>query len=127
MEGNDNIKTNLISKQEKDQKINEGLLIKDNIQNNEDNIPKMNEDIINTNQNLYLNQPQQNYHQQINEYLITIQYSKCLHIPYFIFSNIFHFYFPCKRFHSNQIKLSEMPTPPFAVVRSECKFIILNI
>ena len=42
-------------------------------------------------------------------------------IPYFIFGNIFHFYLPFKRFPSDQIRLSEMPTPPFAVVRKECK------
>ena len=76
------------------------------------------ENIINTNNNI--NQKMEN-NKEIIDYFITIQYSKLLHIPYFKFGNIFHFYFPCKHFTSNQIKLSEMPTPPFAVIRSECK------
>ena len=81
-------------------------------------IPKK-ENIIDENLNINNNQ---NYpHQEILEHIITIKYSKILKIPYFIFGNIFHFYLPFKRFPSDQIRLSEMPTPPFAVVRKECK------
>ncbi len=76
------------------------------------------ENIVNTNNNW--NQKMVK-NKEIIAYFLTIQYSKLLHIPYFKFGNIFHFYFPCKHFTSNQIKLSEMPTPPFAVIRSECK------
>ena len=56
------------------------------------------------------------------DHLITIQYSKIFRFPYFIFGGMLHFYCPRKKFASNPIKLSEMPTPPFAVVRTECKY-----
>ena len=102
-------------------KENNGNLINNNINTNTNN-----EGIINTNINLVVNPDQQNKN-EVLDYLITIQYSKCLHIPYFYFKNIFHFYFPCQSFPSNQIKLSEIPTPPFAVIRTECKCIFLTI
>ena len=72
-------------------------------------------------ENLNINNNQNYPNQEILEHIITIKYSKILHIPYFIFGNMFFFYFPFKRFPSDQINLSEMPTPPFAVVRKECK------
>lgn len=62
---------------------------------------------------------------EVYDYLIKIKYSKFLCIPYFYFGNIFHFYFSCQSFSSNPIKLSEIPTPPFAVIRSECKYVSL--
>jgi len=64
-------------------------------------------------------------HNEVFDYLIKIKYSKFLCIPYFYFGNIFHFYFSCQTFSSNPIKLSEIPTPPFAVIRNECKYISL--
>jgi hypothetical protein len=57
----------------------------------------------------------------VGDYLITIQYTKYLHIPYFIFGNILNFYCPCYKFKSNQIYLSQMPTPPFGIVITQCK------
>ena len=77
--------------------------------------------LINENVNINNNQNQIQPNQEILEHIITIKYSKILKITYFIFGNIFHFYLPFKRFPSDQIRLSEMPTPPFAVVRKECK------
>ena len=62
---------------------------------------------------------------EVYDYLIKIKYSKFLSIPYFYFGNIFHFYFSCQSFSSNPIKISEIPTPPFAVIRSECKYVSL--
>ena len=57
----------------------------------------------------------------VGDYLITIQYTIYLHIPYFIFGNILNFYYPCYKFKSNQIYLSQMPTPPFGIVITQCK------
>ena len=57
----------------------------------------------------------------IGDYIITIQYTKLFHIPYFKFGNIVNFYFPCYKFKSAEINLSEMPTPPFGIVTSQCK------
>ena len=62
---------------------------------------------------------------EVYDYLIKITYSKLFCIPYFYFGNIFHFYFSCQSFSSNPIKISEIPTPPFAVIRSECKYLSL--
>jgi len=133
MEENDNIdkdndKETLINEKEKEEKINEEALIKNYITNNHNPIPKKNEENINTNIDINTNQIQvnQNNNQEIYDYLINIQYSKIFHFPYFYFGNIFHFYFPCQKFSSNQVKLSEMPTPPFAIVRTECKYIFLK-
>ena len=138
MEENDDInkdviKTTLINEKENIDEENKEEENKENIINdnekmliNEDNkeyniiIPKK-EEIIQENININNNQNQIQPNQEILEHIITIKYSKILKIPYFIFGNIFHFYLPFKRFPSDQIRLSEMPTPPFAVVRKECK------
>ena len=129
----DVIKTTLINEKENIDEENKEEENKENIINdnekmliNEDNkenniiIPKK-EEIIQENININNNQNQIQQNQEILEHIITIKYSKILKIPYFIFGNIFHFYLPFKRFPSDQIRLSEMPTPPFAVVRKECK------
>lgn len=128
MEENDNIdkennKETLLNENEKEEKINNEVLEKDKVNNNDNPPPQKNEEIINTNMDINTNniQVNQNNNQQIYDYLINIQYSKILHFPYFYFGNIFHFYFPCQKFPSNQVKLSEIPTPPFAIVRTECK------
>ena len=99
---------------------NEKMLINEDNKDNNIIISKK-EEIINENVNINNNQNQIQSNQEILEHIITIKYSKILKIPYFIFGNIFHFYLPFKRFPSDQIRLSEMPTPPFAVVRKECK------
>ena len=129
----DVIKTTLINEKENIDEENKEEENKENIINdnekmliNEDNkdnniiIPKK-EEIIEENININKNQNQIQQNQEILEHIITIKYSKILKIPYFIFGNIFHVSFPFKRFPSVQIRLSEMPTPPFAVVRKECK------
>ena len=139
MEESDNIikeeNTALINEEEKEKenKENKNEIIKEEIIKENDNIVNkknnenvmINEGIINTDLNLVINPDTENQNKkQIYDYLITIQYSKILHIPYFYFGNIFHFYFPCQSFPFNQIKLSELSTPPFAVIRTECKNII---
>ena len=138
MEENDDInkdviKTTLINEKENIDEENKEEENKENIINdnekmliNEDNkdnniIISKKEEIIEENININNNQNQIQPNQEILEHIITIKYSKILKIPYFIFGNIFHFYLPFKRFPSDQIRLSEMPTPPFAVVRKECK------
>ena len=138
MEENDDInkdviKTTLINEKENIDEENKEVENKENIINdnekmliNEDNkdnniIISKKEEIIEENININNNQNQIQPNQEILEHIITIKYSKILKIPYFIFGNIFHFYFPFKRFPSEQIRLSEMPTPPFAIVRKECK------
>ena len=131
----DNIKSTLLNENEKEkennEKINEEILIKENSNNNintENAILPENDkekgDIINTNTNININTYNDNQNKnETFDHLITIKYSKIFRIPYFIFGGVFHFYFPCKSFPSNPIKLSEMPTPPFAVIRSECNYI----
>ena len=97
----------------------EHLIIKENLINDNND-----ERILPNDENTNININNQNVitgQREVFDYLITIKYSKFLCIPYFIFRNIFYFYFPFKKLPSNQIKLSEMPTPPFAVIRSECK------
>ena len=133
MEENDDInkdviKTTLINEKENIDEENKENNINDNEkmlinEDNKDNniIISKKEEIIEENININNNQNQIQQNQEILEHIITIKYSKILKIPYFIFGNIFHFYFPFKRFPSDQIRLSEMPTPPFAVVRKECK------
>lgn len=49
------------------------------------------------------------------DYLIQIHYSKYFNIPYFIFSNTLHLYFPRKKIENNKVKLSEIETPPFTI------------
>ena len=111
-------------------KINEEQLGKDgtckleNNNINNKNIISNNKDIIKLdipNNSIMQNENQNEAH----DYLIKIKYSKFLCIPYFYFGNIFHFYFSCQTFTSNPIKLSEIPTPPFAVIRSECKYLLI--
>ena len=104
--------------EENKENIKEKIFINEDNKENNIIIPKK-EDIIDENLNINTNQNYPN--QEILEHIITIKYSKILRIPYFIFGNMFHFYLPFKRFPSDQINLSEMPTPPFAVVRKECK------
>lgn len=60
----------------------------------------------------------------IFDYLIPIRYSKRLNIPYFVFGNTLHFYYPNTKFDS-KIKLSEIPTPPFTIGPG-CKYYNLN-
>ena len=110
---NDNINDNKNEKindtEEKEFKIGEPFL-NDNAKNwNNGPINNINNNIENNN-NLV-----------IGDYLITIQYTKMFHIPYFIFGNIFNFYCPCKKFKSPVINLSQIPTPPFGVVLTDCK------
>lgn len=120
-----NYKTNLINEnvnedKENKENVNKELLQTEKIDTDDKNIVITNQEIINTN----TNQNQENENQTlIYDYIITIQYSKLLCIPYFYFRNIIYFYFPCQSFLSNKIKLSELPTPPFAVIRSECKLL----
>ena len=96
----------------------ETLLNKDK----EDNIPEnSNEEKINLNNNVYVNEEYQNKNTMITDYIIKIQYSKFLHIPYFIFGNVLHLYCPCYKFKSEKINLSKMPTPPFAITINGCK------
>ena len=112
----ENIKSELINQNATDNE-NENKEQKNDIENNNN----INTDI-NTNPNTEKNtnnEKQDNIPSKLIDYLITIQYSKFLHIPYFVFRNLFIFYFPCKSFPSNPMKLSEMPTPPFVVIRSE--------
>ena len=120
-----NYKTYLINEnvnedKENKENVNKELLQTEKIDTDDKNIVITNQEIINTN----TNQNQENENQTlIYDYIITIQYSKFLCIPYFYFRNIIYFYFPCQSFFSNKIKLSELPTPPFAVIRSECKLL----
>ena len=96
----------------------ETLLNKDK----KDNIPEnSNEKKINLNNNVYVNEEYQNKNTMITDYIIKIQYSKFLHIPYFIFGNVLHLYCPCYKFKSEKINLSKMPTPPFAITINGCK------
>ena len=110
------------------EKINEKELIKgdnnNHNNNNYKNIVQKKEDI--SNLEIYNNKIIESESQvQATDYLIKIQYCKLLCIPYFYFGNIFHFYFSCQSFSSNPIKLSNIPTPPFAIIRSECKNVSL--
>lgn len=120
-----NYKTYLINEnvnedKENKENVNKELLQTEKIDTDDKNIVITNQEIINT--NTYQNQENENQ-TLIYDYIITIQYSKFLCIPYFYFRNIIYFYFPCQSFLSNKIKLSELPTPPFAVIRSECKLL----
>ena len=81
--------------------------------NNKENIDVKIEPQVNNNTN--------NENMIIGDYLITIQYTKFFSIPYFIFGNMINFYCPCHKFKSKIINLSNMPTPPFGIITSECK------
>ena len=90
--------------------------------NKEDNIPEnTNEEKIILNNNIHVNEEYQNKNTMITDYIIKIQYSKFLHIPYFIFGNVLHLFCPCSKFKSERINLSKMPTPPFAISITGCK------
>ena len=113
----------------KNEEDNKKLLIEEdnkniNIKNSDNYINKQNtetllskDNIINTNNNI----ENENKNVIISDYIISIQYSKILHIPYFIFGNMLFFFCPCYKFKSEIINLSQMPTPPFGIVISECK------
>jgi hypothetical protein len=110
------------------------LLPKNNDRDNDEQKEENNKEALNSNNNnintnSLINPEEKNEikdeNLMVGDYLITILYTKYLHIPYFIFGNIFNFYFPCKKFKSNQIYLSQMPTPPFGIVMTQCKNKIL--
>ena len=110
------------------------LLPKNNDRDNDEQKEENNKETLNSNNNnintnSLINPEEKNEikdeNLMVGDYLITILYTKYLHIPYFIFGNIFNFYFPCKKFKSNQIYLSKMPTPPFGIVMTQCKNKIL--
>lgn len=123
----ENIKSELInqnsnSNENQNENKNENKEQNNDIKNNND-VQQENINIntnIKTETNTYIdNQNKEYIPSKLTDYLITINYSKFLHIPFFIFRNLFIFYFPCQSFPSNPMKLSEMPTPPFVVIRSE--------
>ena len=115
-----------LGKKNEEDLVNESKYKFENSDNNKDNknIISNSKDIIklNISKNTIFENKNQN---EVFDYLIKIKYSKFLCIPYFYFGNIFHFYFSCQSFSSNPIKLSEIPTPPFAIIRSECKNVLL--
>ena len=120
----DNIKSELINQNANE---NENKEPNNNVENNND-IQQQNIDI-NTNIKGEINTYKDNQNKEyipskLIDYLITIKYSKIFHIPYFVFRNLFIFYCPCTSFPSNPMKLSEMPTPPFVVIRSEYQKIL---
>ena len=126
----------LLNEEEKNNDINSNNINEENKVNNNENMENK-QNIIdttnNTNNNLIIN-PNTNTNTEnkngnliIGDYLITIQYSKLLHIPYFKFGNMLHFYCPCFKFKSNKITLSQMPTPPFGINTAECKNILILI
>ena len=107
------------NKEIKNEEENVGLLIeieenKNNEQNNEQNVNNNNNDLVKQNNNV-----------MIKDYLITIQYTKLFKIPYFIFDNIINIYFPCCKFNSETVKLSQMPTPPFCIIKNICKILFI--
>ena len=107
------------NKEIKNEEENVGLLIeieenKINEQNNEQNVNNNNNDLVKQNNNV-----------MIKDYLITIQYTKLFKIPYFIFDNIINIYFPCCKFNSETVKLSQMPTPPFCIIKNICKILFI--
>ena len=96
--------------------INEPLLTnnmddKNNIQNES---AKMNN---NVNQNT-------NNNSIISDYIVKMQYTKLFKIPYFPFHQVTNIYFPCTKFNSEKIYLSQIQTPPFVIAKSGCKYIL---
>ena len=108
-EGTNNFKNNIDNNQKE---IKESLL-KNNPDNN--NIDKI------INEESIKKSKENSNETVVTDYLITIQYTKYFKIPYFIFSKIIHFYFPCTKFQPGQINLSQIQTPPFAIVTEGCK------
>ena len=114
----------------KDEECNNLLTEKDKNENEEEFIKAKNEEVILTNNNKenidvkneqQINNNTTNENAIIQDYLITIQYTKYFHIPYFIFGSMVNFYYPCYKFKSKIINLSQIPTPPFGINISECK------
>ena len=99
--------------------------IQDSLLNNNNNdSTEIKNDIINDYNNInnnFVNIQNNNEKKIISDYLVLIQYTKILCIPYFIFNNIVNFYCPFYKFKSKTINLSKMPTPPFTIVTKECK------
>ena len=118
-ETKEDINNDLITKED----INEQKeIIQDNDNNeikNENKNETNNENIIQTNNED--NKGENDKNKVITDYLITIQYSKCLKIPYFKFGNVLNFYCPFTKFESNSINLSQMPRPPFIINFKDCK------
>ena len=115
-EENNNV---LIKKENKDDNLesddnkNNDIIIneKNNEQNNDNN---NNNNLESTNNKV-----------MITDYLIKIQYTKLFKFPYFIFGNVINIYFPCYKFESEPINLSQMPTPPFCIIKNDCKTLII--
>lgn len=126
-EGSDEVKNEedkkKLLKEEENKNIN-NINIKDSeiYINNKNTETLLKKDDINTNNNI---ENKENENLIIGDYLMTIQYSKILHIPYFIFGNMLFFFCPCYKFKSEIINLSQMPTPPFGIVITECKIKII--
>jgi len=126
----EDIKENKDNLKDEDEECNNLLTEKDKNDNEEEFIKVKNEEVILTNNNKenievknnqQINNNTQNENAIIQDYLITIQYTKYFHIPYFIFGNMVNFYCPCYKFNSKIINLSQIPTPPFGINISECK------
>ena len=117
----------LLNERDKVQDIDKNLNDKTTVDENKEILINTNND----NQNIEITKDEVNKENIINnknnnnliikDYLITIQYTKFFHIPYFIFGNVLNFYCPCHKFNSQPINLSQMPTPPFGIVLTECK------
>ena len=126
-----NINTNEDNKENNFEENNKLLLENENDKLKEDNnINENNENIISTNSNnnnnIQNNGIQNNNNNMvIGDYLITMQYTKFLRIPYFKFGNIIHFYCPYYKFKSPKIALSQLPNPPFGIIKKECKSIYI--
>ena len=125
-----NINTNEDNKENNYEENKKLLLENENDKLKEDNnINENNENIISTNSNnnnIQNNGTQNNNNNMvIGDYLITMQYTKFLRIPYFKFGNIIHFYCPYYKFKSPKIALSQLPNPPFGIIKKECKSIYI--
>ena len=95
---------------------NEGL---NNIEYKNDNNYQIKEFILKVNNEKTIKD--ENLKKRIEDYIITIQYTKLFRFPYFIFGNIINLYFPCHKFKSKKVNLSQMPTPPFTIIIKKCK------
>jgi len=116
-------KNQLLNEKDKNEELNiinkdKNENIKETLINNNDKIEINNNNIDN---NINNNIENKNKNLMITDYLITIQYSKIFHIPYFFFGNMINFFPPCHKFEKKKINLSQMPTPPFAIVITQCK------
>ena len=117
---------NKIKNEEEDDKLlikeenKEDNIINNDIKNNDIIIKEENNEQKNDNNNNN-NLKTQNSKEMITDYLIKIQYTKLFRFPYFIFCNMINIYFPCYKFESETIYLTQMPTPPFCIVKNDCK------